>query len=98
MSLGKGILLVGGTLAVASVLTSSPVLSVAAPLFWWGTKTYKVGAGAIAGVGAAVLAGSSAGKITGTTGSALIVQGLDDVSKGLIDRLSGEEKSPEQKT
>jgi len=94
MSLGKGILLVGGTLAVASVLTTSPVLSVAAPLFWWGTKTYKVGAGAIAGVGAAVLAGSSAGKLCGTTGTALALQGIDDISKGLIERLGGGEKPP----
>lgn len=97
MSLGKGILLVGGTLAVASVLASSPVLSVAAPLFWWGTKTYKIGAGAVAGVGAAVLAGSSAGRITGTTGTALALQGIDDVSRSLINKLGNEEKPPTEK-
>lgn len=96
MSLGKGILLVGGTLVAASALASGPALTVSAPFLWWGATTYKVGAGAVAGIGAAALAGASAGKITGSTGTALIVQGLDDVSRNLVDRLSGDKEEAKE--
>lgn len=90
MSLGKGLLLVGGTIAVASVMSSSPLVLVSKPLWWFGTTTVRVGAGAIAGIAAGAMAGASAGKIAGSTGTALIVQGLDDVSQQLYTRLSGD--------
>lgn len=90
MSLGKGLLLVGGTIAVASVLAANPAMIVTSPFFWWGAKTYKIGAGAIAGIAAGAMAGASAGKITGSTGTALIVSGLDEMSQNLYQRLSGD--------
>jgi len=90
MSLGKGLLLVGGTLAVASVMSAGPAMIVTSPLFWWGSTSYKLGAGAIAGISMGALAGASAGKIAGSTGTALVVQGLDDMSQGLYQRLSGD--------
>nr|WP_321258943.1 hypothetical protein [uncultured Pseudodesulfovibrio sp.] len=92
MSLGKGILLVGGTLIAAGALASSPLVTVASPFLWWGAKTIKVSSAAVAGIGAAAMAGASAGKITGSTGTALMVQSLDDISKGLAEKLSAKPK------
>lgn len=96
MGLGKGLLIVGGTLACASVLASSPAMVVTSPLFWWGAKTYKLGAGAIAGIACGAACGAASGKIAGSTSSALIISGLDEVSQNLYQRMSGNVEEPQK--
>ncbi|MGL1862456.1 MAG: hypothetical protein OCC46_08045 [Pseudodesulfovibrio sp.] len=89
MSLGKGLLLVGGTMALASVMGSAPLLLISKSFLGLGGTTVHVGARAITGLCMGAMAGVSAAKISSSAGTALIVSGLDDVSQGLYHRLSG---------
>lgn len=94
--LGKGLLLLGGTLAVGSMISTGPVLTVTAPLFWWGAKSYKVGSAAAAGVAMALSMGVASGKIAGATGTSLVIQGVDQMSQQLVDRLNRDKDAPEE--
>ncbi|SLM30955.1 exported hypothetical protein [Desulfamplus magnetovallimortis] len=89
MSLSKGLAIIGGTIAGGAALAASaPVLTVTAPL--WGIlgTTYTINGVSLAGAAACTAAGAGIGKIAGQTGGALVIQGLDDASQKLIDRIN----------
>lgn len=94
--LGKGLLLLGGTLAVGSMISTGPVLTVTAPLFWWGAKSYKVGSAAAAGVAMALSLGNATGRVMGETGSAVTIQGISEMSQQLVDRFNRDKEETQE--
>lgn len=94
--LGKGLLLLGTTLAVGSMISAGPVLSVTAPIFWWGTRSYRLGSLAVCGVATALSMGLATGKIAGATGTSLAIQGMDQMSQQLVDRLNRDKEEPQE--
>ena len=86
-SLAKGLMLLGAAVTGGAALAAAPIVTVTAP--FWGIMgtTYTVNGVAAAGVAAATAAGAGVGKIAGQTGGALVIQGLDDTSQKLFNRL-----------
>ncbi|MBF0396853.1 MAG: hypothetical protein HQK78_08785 [Desulfobacterales bacterium] len=100
----KGLLILGGALAGGILAcTANPVLAVVTATETVGgflgiggttaaTTTYTVSGIAAAGTGACAAIGAGVGKIAGQTGGTLVIQGLDEVSQNLINKLKSEEK------
>ena len=74
-------------MAAGAALANAPVVVVSAPFWGLMGTTYTVNGVAVAGVAAATAAGAGLGKIAGQTGGALIIQGLDDASQSLLNRI-----------
>lgn len=85
--IGKGLFMLATTAAIATAVSSGPVLSVTAPLFWWGTKTYKVGALAACGIATALSLGKATGHVMGETASVATIHGASELSHQLAERL-----------
>lgn len=93
MSLLKGAMVVGGAIVGgATACAALPVITVASTpsLAAWligSTTTYTVNGAALAGATCAATAGAGVGRIAGQTGGALVIQGLDDMSQKVVDKM-----------
>lgn len=96
MSIGKGLLLLGTTAAVGAMISSGPLLSVTAPILWWGTKSYRIGSLAACGIATALSLGNATGRVMGETGSAVTIQGISEMSQQLAERLKGDKEETKE--
>jgi len=83
----KGMTIIGGVILGGAALAVAPVLTISAPLWGIMGATYTVNGIAVAGVAAAAATGAGLGKVAGSTGGALVIQGLDSVSQNLLNKL-----------
>jgi len=82
----KGTLILGGAaLGIAAAHVAGPLVLVTSSI--WGGSTYVVNALAAAGLSCSLASGYALGKVAGQTGTALIIQGLDETSAQLVSKV-----------
>ena len=94
MNLAKGLALLCGVIAIGIAYSKGiPLVLVDAPYWGFWSSTYTVNPSALAGVAAAMGAGYGVGKLAGQTGGTLIVEGIDNGSRELANKLKAKDKA-----
>jgi len=82
----KGTLILGGAaLGIAAAHVAGPLVLVTSAI--GGGTAYAVNALAAAGLSCSIASGYALGKVAGQTGTALIIQGLDEASSQLVRKV-----------